>query len=272
MRRASFVKALRGVLRVLAISLPVLLTFMGTVLGAALVLAWLRDTPAGSPETLGLATVCGLIVWLFIAVFHVRQETLTLSFQDRHVFLGKLRSQLKDLGYDARINEADRQVFRPTFQALLLGGKIRLRVEQGSAQLAGPKLSLEIVRKRLRIQNHLENDLRTFWEAKRRREERLLKRVRITMRVSGRQWQSACDQIAGTLAREGAQVVCEVSVVAQNEAGISDQRVEELIRASLAREDIQAVIHKERFRPVPSAPASVSDPPPRAACLAGAVE
>jgi hypothetical protein len=158
--------------RVLAISIPVLLVFAATVLVAALGLAWLGNPELGSPDTFGPATVCGLIAWLFFAVFHVKHETLTLPVQDQHAFLVRLRAQLKDLGYDARRSEGERQVFRPAFHALLFGGKIRVRVEAGEAHVSGPKLSLENLRKRLRVQSHLANDLKTFWHAKRRNKGR----------------------------------------------------------------------------------------------------
>lgn len=247
MRSSALCKPLGSVLRVLAISLPVMGIFTGTILTAAGVLAWLSDSPLSSESTLSLATICGLVAWLFVAVFHFRQETLSFSFQDRQAFLGRLRSQLKDLGYWAKVRESDRQVFKPSFQALLFGGKIRLRIEGASASLSGPKLFLEILRKRLRVQNHLEKDLKIFWDARRRQNERLLKRAQIAMRVTGKQWQGVCRQITELLQREGAEVQCEVILRAESEEGIRERMVDGLVRELLTQSDIPVVITKERI-------------------------
>jgi hypothetical protein len=221
--------------------------FTGTILFAAGLLAWLGDTSITNTSTLWLGMTCGLIGWLFIAVFHVRHETLILPFQDRQAFLGRLRSQLKELGYHGRVRDAEVQVFWPSFHSLLLGGKIRLRLEDGTAHLDGPKVFLEILRQRLRVQNHLDKDLKIFWDARRRRDERLLKRVQISMRVSGNQWQGVCRQITQILAREGAEVHCEVILGARSDDGIRERTVEHLIREWLSQKSISAVITKERF-------------------------
>jgi hypothetical protein len=221
--------------------------FTGTILIAAGLLAQICDTSLSNPYTLWLATICGLIVWLFVAVFHVRHESLTLPFQDRQAFLGRLRSQLKELGYHARVRESDVQVFWPSFQSLLFGGRIRLRLEDGIAHLDGPRMFLEILRQRLRVQNHLEKDLRIFWDARCRRDERLLKRVQISMRVNGNDWQGVCRQITQILAREGAEVQTEVILRARSDDGIRERMVEQLIREWLSQKNIPAVITKERF-------------------------
>jgi len=272
MRLATLGHILLAIFRVLAISLPIMAVFTTTILVAAGVLAWLTDTSITTPYTLWLATICGLIAWLFIAVFHVRKEKLTLSFQDRHAFLGRLRSQLKDLGYCVRVRESDLQVFRPAFDAALVGGKIRLRVEDGSAYLDGPKMFLEILRKRLRVQNHLDKDLKTFWDAQRRRNERLLRRAQITMQVSGKQWQSVCRQITQVLVQEGAEVQCEVKLMAQSEDGIRERTVEGLIREWLAQKNIPVVITKEHVPGREDGPNLDSNPSIEPKCMAVSVE
>jgi hypothetical protein len=244
---ARLTRALRAVLRVLAICLPVLAAFAGTVLLYDALLGWAWDMPPTSWEPLWLATVCGLITWLFIAAFHGKYETLTVTFADRNAFLGKLRAQLKDLGYDVRRSEADRQVFRPTFQALLFGGTIRVRFEEEAARLAGPKFSLELLRKRMRVLNHLEKDRKAFWDAHVRRNERLLNRVEISMRVTSKQWLDVYREVAQVLVREGAEVVFDVNLLAQSETGIRERTVEALIRDWVARENISALIRKERL-------------------------
>jgi hypothetical protein len=244
---ARLTKALRGVLRVLAICLPVLAAFAGTVLLFDAVLAWAWDVPLDSGEPLWLATVCGLITWLFIAAFHGKYETFTVTFVDRGVFLGKLRAQLKDLGYDVRRSEDNRQVFRPTFQAMLFGGTIRVCFEEAAAKLAGPRFSIDLIRKRLRVANHLENDRKAFWDAQVRRNERLLSRVEISMRLTPKQWLDVYREVAQALVRDGADVLLDVNLVGQSESGIRERTVDGLIRDWLARENIAAVIRKERL-------------------------
>jgi hypothetical protein len=240
---AALCRPLHSALRALAIALPVMGLFTGTIVAAAEVLAWLTDNPFD--DVYALATICGLISWLFVAVFHFRQETLTFAFQDRDTFLGRLRGQLKDLGYCAKVSQADRQAFKPSFQALLLGGKIRLRLKDGAAQLDGPRLFLEILRKRLRVQNHLQKDLKIFWDATRRKNERLLKRAQIAMRVTGKAWQGVCQHITEVLRREGANLQCEVVIHAQSEEGIRERLVDGPIRDWLAEKGIGAIITKE---------------------------
>jgi hypothetical protein len=249
MRLANALTMIRAALRVTAISLPVLAAFAATVLPAAAAQALVCDPPLGSAENVCLATVCALIAWLFLAAFHVKHESFAVSFHDRHGFLAQLRTQLKELGYVARRREVDRQVFRPAFQAFLFGGTIRVRVKDRTAYVSGPKLSLEILRKRLRMHNHLRNDMRTFWDAQRRRGGQVLKRVQITMRVNGPQGQAVYNDIAAVLAREGAEVLCDVSLLAQSDSGFPDSTVDVLIRDCLAREKIPAVIRKEHLHP-----------------------
>jgi hypothetical protein len=262
MRPVQLVNALRSTLRVLLFALAVLSALAVTVLAAAVVLAWACDQAVADPDTLSRATICALIGWLFVAVFHVKHETFTVSFGNRHAFLGRLRAQLKDLGYDARRMQGERQLFRPAFHALLFGGIIRVRVEGRFAHLAGPKLSLERLRKRLRVQNHLENDLKAFWDARRRRNERRLKRVQISLRLSNSQGQGACRDLVEALAREGADVLCDVNLLAQCEEGIRESTVDGLIREWLSRPDVRAVVHKEH---VPAGPnARLGEPVPAA--------
>ena len=245
MRLSGLCRPLRGALGVLAIALPVIGLFTAIILPAASVLAWLTDSPFD--DAYALATICGLITWLFVAVFHFRQETLVLPLHNRQAFLGRLRAQLKALGYCVKVQQSDRQVFKPSFQALLLGGRIRLRIKGESAQLDGPRMFLEILRKRLRVQNHLEKDLKIFWDAKRRQNERLLKRAQITLHVTGKQWQGVYRQITEVLQREGATVQCDVVLRAQSDEGIRERVIESLVRDWLAEKDIPADITKERL-------------------------
>jgi hypothetical protein len=245
MRVQAVWNPLRSVLGVLAIALPVMGLLTGAIVSAAGVLAWLTDS--SFEYAYFLATLCALIAFLFVAVFHFRQEKLVLPVQDRPAFLGRLRAQLKALGYCAKVRQSERQVFKPSFQALLLGGKVRLRLTADTAYLDGPRMFLEILRKRLRVQNHLEKDLRVFWDAKRRQNERLLVRAQIAMRVTGKPWQGVCRRITEVLQREGADVQCEVVLRAHSADGIRDRLLDGLIREWLIQKDIPVTMTRERL-------------------------
>ena len=96
------------------------------------------------------------------------------------------------------------------------------------------------------MQNHLEKDLKTFWEAKRRQNERLLLR-QIVMRVTGKPWQGVCRQITDALQREGADVQCEVVLRAHSEDGIRERLLDGLIREWLIQKDIPVTMTRERL-------------------------
>ena len=49
---------------------------------------------------LTLGVLCGLVVWLFVAVFHLKREPLLLSFTDREAFVEHLGGELVELGYE----------------------------------------------------------------------------------------------------------------------------------------------------------------------------
>ncbi len=245
MRLAAQCRPVRSALRVLVVALPVMGLFTVIVMPAAGLLAWWTESSLG--HAYAVATICELVAWLFVAVFHFRQETLILPVQDRQAFLGRLRAQLKALGYCVKVRQNERQVFKPTFQSLLLGGKIRLQIKDDSAHLDGPRMFLEILRKRLRVQNHLEKDLKIFWDAKRRQNERLLKRAQITLHVNGKQWQGVLRQITEVFQREGAALQCDVILRAHSEDGIRERMIEGPIREWLIEKDIPADITKERL-------------------------
>src|SRR4051794_5766061 len=78
MNRSPPAKLAAQVVRVLVLTVPVLLVFAASVLLVALGLAWARGAPLIGRDNLLLGVICGLIIWLFLASFHVRRETLRL--------------------------------------------------------------------------------------------------------------------------------------------------------------------------------------------------
>ncbi len=140
-------------LRVLGLALAALSLFGLTAFLCACVISWLGLPHAGPP----LGTTCAAIVWLFVVVFHFRREKLVLPFGDRGYFLRQLQGELADLGYEPASEANGRWIFRPGFLAFLVGGSVRIHLADGCLRLIGPKLCLERIHKRLRLNNHVRN-------------------------------------------------------------------------------------------------------------------
>jgi hypothetical protein len=247
------------ILRVAVLILPVLVIFAATVLPFALLLGFLRGASTEISDNLCLAILCGLIVWLFLAIFHIRTDTIRLPVADRRGFLCRVIPILEELGYEVTRNGESSVVSRPGFKALLLGGAIRVQLEGDTARVVGPKVFVEIVRRRMRLQSYIDRAQQPAREGRHRTAERLLKRVEVSIRVPGEQGAAAQAEIVGALAREGAQVVCELHVLAQSEAGIRETVLDDL-RDALRQGGITAEIRKD----FPQWEISVSSSDPRA--------
>lgn len=231
--------------RVVVLALPILLIFAFTVSLVAGVVSWFRDTSLTSPENLCLGILCGLVVWLFVAIFHLKQDSLNLHCPDRRGFTANVRALLEELGYEAVMSGQERLLFTPSFHSLLFGGGIHVTFEGDSAQVAGPKMYLEMLRNRLRLQSHVENLQKVIQDQRDRKGDRILKRVQISLRVSAEQWQAVREEVLEALRGKGADVVCDVNILAHCEAGIHENVVEEGIRDWLTTQNLKAEIHKE---------------------------
>lgn len=72
--------------------------------------------------------------------------------------------------------------------------------------------------------------------------ERRLSRVRIQMRVPWENWQDIYNEVIDPLAKEGADILCDVTIVAQGEASIRENTVELGIKESLSQRGLDAKI------------------------------
>jgi len=72
--------------------------------------------------------------------------------------------------------------------------------------------------------------------------ERRLDRVRIKMRVPWENWQDVYTEVIDPLAQEGADIICDVTIIAKGDAVIRENTVELVIRESLSQRGIQAEI------------------------------
>lgn len=239
MRSAVLSKHFLVPLRVAFLSLPALGLIALTGFLFDLLLSWLRATVLGDSRTVFLSLICTLVTWLFISVFHTKTESITLSIPDHESFLNSLRTEMRLLGY-VSVTGYDDLYFRPVFTAFVFGGSIRVRLGKGSCTLSGPKLFLEILRGRLRIDASAQQALSGY----RLRHNRRLKRVQMSIRIADGQWASVHSAIVDALDREGIDLVCDLEVLAHSERGIPESAVESIC-ARLNERQVQVSVHKE---------------------------
>lgn len=198
MSPGNFVSA---VARVVGLAILALLVFAATALAIGAPAAWYKDVPLSSAPGIHLAILCGLIVWLFVAVFLFKRETIVLPVHDRQSFAAGLKGQLSGLGYGLAAESADEIVFRPAFHSLKFGGAIRVHIEEQTAKVIGPKLYLERLRTDFRVQHHIDKFAQTFRDRPVPADG--LAGVQITLRVPGEQWRAVYQQILDLLDRQG---------------------------------------------------------------------
>ncbi len=250
---------LRKFLHVLTLCLPILIVFIAFVAPIACTLAWYHGTNPLTHENSLPAVICGLIASLFVVVFHVKKETTFVPFKNRQDFQAMCKVVLNDLGYEVAAKSDDVLVSWPSFRGLLLGGRIHIKsfasegridraqgIRGNSSQPA--TASQPYCRRRTNLRNT--RGVRTA--------ERRLKRIQISLRVAPSQWQEVGRSVVQKLADKGAEVICEMHLMAQCDGGIRESVIEGPIRDWLHREQIHAEIHKDHSRWDDARPVSVS--------------
>ena len=232
-------------LRVIALALPVIVVFGSTALGGAALVAWINDTPLSRADNLCLGILCGLLVWLFAAAIHIRWECICLPVRDREMWIATLIEQLHDLGYRAERRRDNTLVFEPRFQALLFGGVIRVRLRLDAAIITGPRMYLELLRQRLRMETYLAKEQKALHDSRVLRLERRVRQVEIAVQVPHEHWLDVHAAVLAPLAREGADVVCHVHVLARGPAGIRETLIDGPIRRAFQRRGLHADIDKQ---------------------------
>jgi hypothetical protein len=241
-RQPSWVRQLG---RVAALTLSVLAALAGSTLLIALPLAWATSADVIEPGHLLAGTVCGLAVWLSLTYFHLKRQTLSVPFHDRDAFASRLTSQLQDLGYEVCRPRPDQLVSRPTFWSLLLGGGLQVRLLAEAAQITGPKLFVTILKRRLRVAAHLDRVHQAFQAARQRLNERLLKRVQISLRFAPDQWTAVAAQVVDLLRLSGADVLCDLHLLVGNDTGVPEGLIDGPIRDWLQKHALQYELHKD---------------------------
>jgi hypothetical protein len=249
MQRNAVSACLAPVLRVVCLSVPVLTLFAATALACAGLVVWRLQTPLFSSATFLPSVVCGLIVWLFAAAMHLKKEAAVLPVFDFPSFRQRLRADLVELGYVPTEVSEHTIVFKPSFTSYLLGGWIAAAFEPGKVRLVGPKAHLERLVRRLRLISYVQRDHKSAATAVLRQGRNLVKRAQISFRVSPEQWSGVHDGVLRCLASEGTDVICEVNLLAQSEAGLPLAVLDGVVNEWLRQNQIEAVIHKEFVEP-----------------------
>ncbi len=232
-------------LRVPVLALPILAAFAGVVGLLALMLAWLRGLPLTDPTNLSLAVLCGLIAGLFVTVFHFKREDVVLPVKDARGFLADCRAALDDLGYVVHERANGELASRPSYRSWLLGGTMLVSAGGTHGRIVGPKVFVEMLRQRMRLRTHLAPVERPPSHARSRHGERLVKRVRLALRVTPQQWQEVGANVVHQLAADGAEVICDLHLMAQSDRGIREELLEGPVRDWLRRQEIVAEVHKD---------------------------
>jgi hypothetical protein len=245
-------RLLAAAFRVGALATLVLVGMLACTAAVAAGLAYCQDGALIDIRNLIVGLVCSLIAALFVAAFHLRRETTTLPVDDGPQFLADARVVLQEMGYVVSRPTPAALTSRPAFHALLFGQGIALAVVGRRATITGPKVSVERLRRRLRLHTQVTTMRRRF-RADRRHAGAMLRRVEIGLRVRPEQLQAVRAHIIDVLCRD-AEVTCDLHLHAHSTHGIDDGVIEKRLRGWLEQQDVDAVIHKEHVRlqePIP---------------------
>ena len=232
-----------AVFRFALVALLVVVVMTGTTLIISYLISCFRDGPWDEPHYLYTGFVCGLIVWLFVAVFHLRRETQTMQFSQREQFLAKAKSVLQEMGYAVVSQQGLTLTYRPKFHSYLAGGAIHLVLDNQEAKITGPKVSLDIFRRCFRLLNHVQR-VQLYLQDHRKVTDNIVKRVELQLRLRPDQFQAVRTNIIEVLQKD-ATVVCELNLHVNSEQGIRENTLEFQIREWLEQNGIDCDMRKD---------------------------
>ncbi len=133
------------------------------------VLSLCQGTPFFDNENLYLSLVCAVIAGLLTAMFLFGKETILLPVNQPVAFLTNARQVMEDMGYVVSGHSDNSLTTAGGFQFLFLGRGIRIQwlETDKQARISGPKLWVDMLRRRLRVQNFLtgtELSLQDTWQ------------------------------------------------------------------------------------------------------------
>ena len=217
---------------------------VATTIAIAAAIGWLRGVGLAEAGNLRIGLVCGLVSWLFLAVFHIRKEAMEIPRPDSPHILEKIKVILADMGYDFVDETPTSVTTRPRFQALLFGGGIHVQLTLEALKLTGPRMNLEMLRRRLRWLNHLEMVHHDLQEARDRAGDCRLKRAQLNLRFTPEHFAEVGAHVVEVLA-DHADVICDLHLLANNDAGFSESLLQIHIGEWLARAGIPYELHKD---------------------------
>jgi hypothetical protein len=232
-----------GVFRFLLVGLFASMVLIGTTLIVALANAWLANGDWNNPRFLAVGAICALIVWLFVAVYHLRRETRSMSFSQAEQFIIKAKTVLDEMGYALAAQHADTLTFRPRFHAYLVGGAIDIVVDKQEARMTGPKVSLDVFRRCFRLLNHVQR-VQVYLHDHRKFTDNLLKRVELRLRLRPDQFEVVRKNVIELLEKD-ADIVCEMNLLVTSGKGIRENTIDVQIRDWLEARGIPVEIHKD---------------------------
>ena len=223
-----------------------LLTFVlltGTTLAVAALVAWPQETGWDNPQCLAVGFVFALVIGMFIGVTQLRRATQHLQFTHRDQFAAKARTVLQQMGYDLTRQSGPVLTFRPRFHSYLFGCVIELVLENHEAELTGPKVSLNIFRRQLRMLNHVQR-VQLYLQEQRKFTDNHIKRVELQLRLRPNQLEAVRANIIAPLQKE-ANVICELNLQVQSAKGIREHILEFDLRDWLEQNGITCDIRKD---------------------------
>ncbi len=229
--------------RFMLVGLLVIVVFGGGALMIAHGLAWWQGAPWTSPQALITGLICALIGALFVAIFHLRRETRNLTYSQREQFVAKAKSALHEMGYALVYQRANSLGFRPHFHSYLFGGGIQIALDDHEAKLTGPRVSLDLFHRCLRLMNHVQR-VQLYLREHRKFTDNVLKRAELKLRLSPEKFEAVRENVISLLEKE-ATVVCELNLLVQSENGLRENTLEFQVREWLEQQNIDCEIHKD---------------------------
>lgn len=221
-----------------------LTTLMGMSLGIAWIVTLFRGGSPLNADNVLIGLVCCLIALLFVGVFHLRKETVQLRVSDRSKFQSRMQSVLEDLGYQwVQISNTDWRG-RPHFRALLFGDSITMHLEGNRASISGPRLSLELLRRRYRMASHMDKVQQSISDSKARIAETYLKRLELSLRLEPEHMGGFQSKILDILAENG-NVLVDVQLMLISEDGMKESLWTNEMRPWLEKNQIHFEYHRD---------------------------
>ncbi|MEI7685282.1 MAG: hypothetical protein WCL32_09665 [Planctomycetota bacterium] len=221
---------------------------VATLTGGSLAISWIVTVfRGGSPmrgENVLVGLVCCLIALLFVGVFHLRKETVQLRVSDREKFHTRIQRILEDLGYQFIQVANNEWRGRPHFRALLFGDGVTLKLEGNRVSLSGPRLSLELIRRRYRMASHLDKVQQSISDSRSRVAETYLKRLELSLRLEPEHMEGFQSKILEILAENG-NVLVDVQLMLISEAGMKESLWTKEMRPWLEENHIHFEYHRD---------------------------